>query len=208
MATPVDVQLIEGLGLPYAPGAEAGLLDSALDPIFNNAWQAFLALFPGQTLLPLFDESAGRAARRSCRRRTAERRGAAESVPLVHAGRRRRGRRCDRDCAARVADGRVRRAAAADAPAHGGLLWHQSAGRLRANVSDPSGTLRRGRDLCVANRRRCRRRRPRRRHRAGMAARSRRTVDGEDHEAFGVRLPNSERHRSWYRRGRHRRRRR
>lgn len=56
MATPVDVQLIEGLGLPYAPGAEAGLLDSALDPIFNNAWQAFLALFPGQTLLPLFDD--------------------------------------------------------------------------------------------------------------------------------------------------------
>ena len=56
MATPVDLKLIEGLDLPYTPGAEAGLLDSALDPIFNAAWQAFLGLFPGQTLLPLFDD--------------------------------------------------------------------------------------------------------------------------------------------------------
>lgn len=54
----VDVQLIEGLGLPYAPGAEAGLLDLALDPAFNAAWQEFVALFPGQTLLPLFDDLA------------------------------------------------------------------------------------------------------------------------------------------------------
>ena len=52
----VDLQLIDGLGLPYAPVAEAGLLDPALDPIFNIAWQGFVALFPGQTLLPLFDE--------------------------------------------------------------------------------------------------------------------------------------------------------
>ena len=52
----VDVQLIEGLGLPYAPGAEAALLDAALDPIFNDAWQAFVATFPGLTLAPLFDE--------------------------------------------------------------------------------------------------------------------------------------------------------
>ena len=52
----VDVQLIDGLGLPYAAGAEAGLLDLALDPIFNIAWQGFVSLFPGQTLLPLFDE--------------------------------------------------------------------------------------------------------------------------------------------------------
>ncbi|MDM0109871.1 S8 family serine peptidase [Variovorax sp. J22R24] len=56
MATLVDVQLIEGLGLPYAPGAETNLLDGALDPLFNTAWQAFVAQFPGQTLLPLFDE--------------------------------------------------------------------------------------------------------------------------------------------------------
>jgi hypothetical protein len=56
MPTHVDVQLIDGLGLPYAAGAEAGLLDLALDPVFNNAWQTFVALFPGQTLLPLFDE--------------------------------------------------------------------------------------------------------------------------------------------------------
>ena len=56
MTTIVDVQLIEGLGLPYAPGAEAGLLDAALDPIFNDAWQAFVATFPGLTLLPLFDD--------------------------------------------------------------------------------------------------------------------------------------------------------
>jgi hypothetical protein len=52
----VDVQLIEGLGLPYAPGAEAALLDPALDPIFNDAWQAFVATFPGLKLAPLFDE--------------------------------------------------------------------------------------------------------------------------------------------------------
>lgn len=51
----VDVQLIEGLGLPYAPGAEAGLLDSALDPFFNDTWQAVVAVFPSLTLAPLFD---------------------------------------------------------------------------------------------------------------------------------------------------------
>ena len=55
MTTIVDVQLVEGLGLPYAAGAEAGLLDAALDPIFNDAWQAFVATFPGLTLVPLFD---------------------------------------------------------------------------------------------------------------------------------------------------------
>jgi hypothetical protein len=52
----VDLQLIDGLGLPYAPGAEVGLRDPTLDPAFDGAWQGFLALFPGQTLLPLFDE--------------------------------------------------------------------------------------------------------------------------------------------------------
>jgi hypothetical protein len=54
MAT-IDVQLIEGLGLPYAPGAEAGLLEATLAPEFNHAWQAFVAAFPGKTLRPLFD---------------------------------------------------------------------------------------------------------------------------------------------------------
>lgn len=52
----VDLQLIDGLGLPYAPGAEVGFRDTALDPSFDAAWQGFLTLFPGQTLLPLFDE--------------------------------------------------------------------------------------------------------------------------------------------------------
>jgi hypothetical protein len=56
MTSVVDVQLIEGLGLPYAPGAEAGLLDAALDPIFNDAWQTFVATFPGLTLMPLFGD--------------------------------------------------------------------------------------------------------------------------------------------------------
>ncbi len=51
----IDVQLIEGLGLPYAPGAESGLLDENLAPLFNDAWQAFVAVFPGKTLIPLFD---------------------------------------------------------------------------------------------------------------------------------------------------------
>ena len=54
MAT-IDVQLIEGLGLPYAPGAEAGLLDASLAPEFNDAWQAFVAASPGKSLMPLFD---------------------------------------------------------------------------------------------------------------------------------------------------------
>ena len=52
----VDLQLIDGLGLPYAPVAEAGFADPLLDPVFDIAWQGFVALFPGQTLLPLFDE--------------------------------------------------------------------------------------------------------------------------------------------------------
>jgi hypothetical protein len=51
----VDVQLIDGLGLPYAPGAEAGLLDPALNPLFNNGWQAVVAVFPSLTLAPLFE---------------------------------------------------------------------------------------------------------------------------------------------------------
>jgi hypothetical protein len=55
MTTRVDVQLIDGLGLPYEPGAEAGLLDEGLDPAFNDAWQAFVAAFPGLTLVPLYD---------------------------------------------------------------------------------------------------------------------------------------------------------
>src|SRR6202022_1928819 len=54
MTTVVEVQLVEGLGLPYAPDAEAGLLDAALDPIFNGAWQAFVATFAGMTLVTLF----------------------------------------------------------------------------------------------------------------------------------------------------------
>lgn len=52
----VDVQLIDGLGLPYVTGAEAALVDPQLDPVFNIAWQGFVALYPGQTLQPLFDE--------------------------------------------------------------------------------------------------------------------------------------------------------
>jgi len=51
----VDVRLIEGLGLPYAPGAEVGLRDSALDTLFNDTWQAVVAAFPSLTLAPLFD---------------------------------------------------------------------------------------------------------------------------------------------------------
>ncbi len=51
----VDVQLIEGLGLPYLPGAESGLQDPGLSPLFNDTWQAFVAAFPGMTLMPLFD---------------------------------------------------------------------------------------------------------------------------------------------------------
>ena len=51
----IDVQVIEGLGLPYAPGAESGLLDESLAPLFNDTWQAFVASFPGKTLMPLFD---------------------------------------------------------------------------------------------------------------------------------------------------------
>ncbi|MCC7125203.1 MAG: serine protease, partial [Acidobacteria bacterium] len=52
----VDLQLIAGLGLPYEAGAESALLDPRLNPIFDLAWQGFVALYPGQTLQPLFDE--------------------------------------------------------------------------------------------------------------------------------------------------------
>lgn len=55
MTSRVDVQLIDGLNLPYEPGAEAGLLDATLDPVFNDAWQAFVTDFPGVTLAPLHD---------------------------------------------------------------------------------------------------------------------------------------------------------
>ncbi|AUT74005.1 S8 family serine peptidase [Paraburkholderia hospita] len=51
----VDVQLIDGLGLPYIAGAEAGLADPQLDPLFDAAWQGLLAAFPGLSLQPLFD---------------------------------------------------------------------------------------------------------------------------------------------------------
>ncbi|SEF12728.1 Subtilase family protein [Rhizobiales bacterium GAS191] len=56
MTASVDLQLIDGLGLSYAPGAEAALLDPSLDPVFNDAWQALVGTFPGQTLVPLFDQ--------------------------------------------------------------------------------------------------------------------------------------------------------
>ena len=52
----VDVQMIEGLGLPYVPGAELGLRDPELNPLFNDAWQAFVNTFPALSLDPLFDE--------------------------------------------------------------------------------------------------------------------------------------------------------
>src|SRR5690242_1366143 len=50
----VDVQLIDGLGLPYAAGAETALSDAALDPAFALTWAESLTTFPGLTLLPLF----------------------------------------------------------------------------------------------------------------------------------------------------------
>jgi hypothetical protein len=52
----VDVQMIQGLGLAYLPGAESGLLDPELNPLFADAWQAFVDTFPGLSLDPLFDE--------------------------------------------------------------------------------------------------------------------------------------------------------
>src|SRR5262249_33154220 len=50
----VDVELIDGLGLPYAAGAEAALSDAALDPAFALTWAGVVAPFPGVTLEPLF----------------------------------------------------------------------------------------------------------------------------------------------------------
>lgn len=51
----IDLELIDGLGLPYVAGAETALKDAPLDPMFDDAWQALLALFPGLSLEPLFD---------------------------------------------------------------------------------------------------------------------------------------------------------
>jgi subtilisin family serine protease len=51
----VDVELIEGLALPYVAGAESALADPALDPLFQDSWEWLVAGFPGLTLQPLFD---------------------------------------------------------------------------------------------------------------------------------------------------------
>jgi hypothetical protein len=51
----IDMQLIDGLGLPYVLGAETALQDVRLDPLFDDAWQAMIALSPGLSLAPLFD---------------------------------------------------------------------------------------------------------------------------------------------------------
>ena len=51
----IDIQQIEGLGLPYTAGAEAALEHAALDPMFAAAWDQLLLAFPGVTLQPLFD---------------------------------------------------------------------------------------------------------------------------------------------------------
>jgi hypothetical protein len=56
MSAFVDVQLVEGLALPYAPGAEAALADNGLDPLFGDWWEWLAVSFPGLSLQPLFDE--------------------------------------------------------------------------------------------------------------------------------------------------------
>ena len=55
MTSVIQVQVIAGLALPYVAGAEKALLDPVLDPAFNAAWQGLVAVFPGLTLVPLFD---------------------------------------------------------------------------------------------------------------------------------------------------------
>ncbi len=50
----VDVRVVGGLALPYAPGAEAALTDPGLDPALAAAWAALVATFPDATLTPLF----------------------------------------------------------------------------------------------------------------------------------------------------------
>src|SRR5437879_1447808 len=45
----IDVQLIEGLGLPYQPGADSELTDE-----FSAAWAEVVTQFPGLSLDPLF----------------------------------------------------------------------------------------------------------------------------------------------------------
>ncbi len=51
----IDLEVIEGLGLPYIAGAESSLADPILAPLFNETWQDFVAAFPGKTLIPVFD---------------------------------------------------------------------------------------------------------------------------------------------------------
>jgi hypothetical protein len=50
----IDVQLIEGLALPYVSGAEQALPDLDVNPVFADAWWTMLQSFPTATLEPLF----------------------------------------------------------------------------------------------------------------------------------------------------------
>ncbi|MFL5607680.1 MAG: S8 family serine peptidase, partial [Gemmatimonadaceae bacterium] len=54
----IDVQIIDGLNLPYVIGAESALKDARLDPVFDDTWQAFIALSPGLSLEPMFTSVA------------------------------------------------------------------------------------------------------------------------------------------------------
>lgn len=54
MTTYVDLELAEGLDLPYVAGAEAWL--AGLDPAYDAAWQGAVAAFGELTLEPLFGE--------------------------------------------------------------------------------------------------------------------------------------------------------
>ncbi len=52
--TTIDVQVIEGLALPYEIGAEAALADPTLNPALDEAWQLLVTAFPDLTLNPTF----------------------------------------------------------------------------------------------------------------------------------------------------------
>lgn len=50
----IELQVIEGLALPYEAGAEQALDGELFDGWLFDEWQALIAAYPGLTLQPLF----------------------------------------------------------------------------------------------------------------------------------------------------------
>ena len=203
------LQLIEGLGLPYAPGAEAGSARLRPGSDLQRRVAGVRRALSRTDAVAAFRRAAGRTSLPIWSTACAS---AATSRPIRSSGSRcsatrRRWTRSSRRCwrcrwSSSRRDDRGTFLAADD------FLRHEPAGGYRGDAADPAVAYRRRRDLRVAGCRRRGRWRSRRRHRGGLAARSRRADHGADHQALGLRRRECGRHRSRHGRGRHRGRRR